>query len=104
MNPFAPPADDALGVAPSLARRAQDYMIHGDTLVVPKGGVLPDFCIYSGEPSRERIQRKLVWVPPALVALVVISPVIYLIVYFIVRKTGTLGYSLGEAGRNRRKS
>lgn len=87
-----------------MVRRGGDYLIHGDTLVAPKGAVLPDVCIYSGEPSRDRVQRKLVWVPPALAALVVISPLIYLIVYFIVRKTGTLDYSLGEAARKRRQS
>src|SRR5262245_60689364 len=100
MNPFEPPADDA----PAFARRTNDFSLNGQTLIAQKGAVLPDICIYSGEPSRDRVERKLVWASPGLAALVVISPLIYLIVYFIVRKTGTLSYSLGEAARQRRTS
>jgi uncharacterized membrane protein len=80
-------------------------MLTGDTLVVEKDAALPDFCIFSGEPTQGgRVRQKLAWAPPALAALVVISPLIYIIVYLIVRKTGTLDYALSPGARSRKRS
>lgn len=74
-------------------------------LIVEKGTALPDLCLYSGEPTvGKRVTKKLWWAPPTLALLIVVSALIYLIVYFIVRKSGTIEYSLSEDARNRRTS
>ncbi len=103
MNPFEPPAEDSLGRAP--ARRRGGYYMSGQTLVADKGTALPELCLYSGQPTQgKRVTKKLVWATPAISILMVISPLIYLIVYFIVRKSGMLEYSLSDEARSRRTS
>ena len=102
MNPFQPPADDLPARFPSQ-RRGSGFVVTGETLIGEKGASLPDLCLYSGKPaSGERTTKKFVWAPPALAILVAFSPLIYLIVYFIVRKSGTLQYSLSDEARQRR--
>ena len=104
MNPFQPPADDSLGFAQSK-RRGSGYFVDGQLLVAEKGTALPDLCLYSGQPTQgQRTTKKLVWASPAIAILLVISPLIYIIVYLIVRKSGTLEYSLGDEARSRRTS
>jgi hypothetical protein len=102
-NPYAPPRSDSYGGS----RRGNDsgYQLMGDVLIAEKGVELPDLCIFSGEATEgARVRRKLQWAPPWLAILVAISPLIYVIVYYIVRETGELGYALSPAARARRTS
>jgi hypothetical protein len=104
MNPFQPPADDSLRPAP-FTRHGSGYVVNGQTLIAEKGTRLPDLCLYSGEPTHgQRVTKNLVWATPAITFLVVISPLIYIIAYFIVRKMGALEYSLSEEAQSRRTS
>jgi hypothetical protein len=74
-------------------------------LIAEQGAALPDLCLYSGKPTRgQRVTKKLVWAPPTLAILLLISPLIYLVAYFIVRKTAALEYSLSKKARKRRAS
>ena len=102
VNPYAPPRSEtpaALVVTPS------GYRAEGNVLFVDKGVELPDVCIFSGEPTSEgRARKKLQWAPSWLAVLIVISPLVYIIVYYLVRETGTLGFSIGRAARKRRAS
>jgi uncharacterized membrane protein (DUF485 family) len=104
MNPFQPPAEDSPHHARS-GRRGGRYFVDGQLLIAEKGAALPDLCLYNGQPTRDaRVNKELVWATPAIAVLVVISPLIYLIVYFIVRKKAALEYSLSEEARGRRTS
>ena len=81
------------------------YYVSGLLLVADKGAALPDLCLYSGKPtSAKRVTKKFSWAAPGLALLVLVSPLIYIIAYFIVRKTGTLEFSLSEEARSRRTS
>jgi uncharacterized membrane protein len=50
-----------------------------------------------------RTRRTLSWVPSWL-AILALSPIVYLIVYLFVRKTGELDYALGERARKRQRA
>ncbi len=102
LNPYAAPKDST--ELPAGSHAHGDYRIEGDLLVVEKGASLPDICIYSGERGDSRVQRKLQWAPPWLAVVVVISPLIYLILYFIMRKTGEIDFALSPAARARRQT
>lgn len=98
-NPYAPPVASAAvtGVG------AGSWRLDGDTLVVDKGATLPNLCLFDGRPVEGApLQKTLTWVPPWVTILVLLSPLIYLIAFFIVRKTGSLGYWLGEEAKRRR--
>ena len=98
-NPFAPPrAELSLGRADASA-----FRLEGQVLVAKRGAVLPDLCLWGGHnEGTERIHQTLVWAPP-WTAILVFSPLIYIIVYFIVRKRGELAYALGPAARARQR-
>jgi hypothetical protein len=102
LNPYAPPVATGPGFPMQTAPGA--FRIEGDKLVIAKEGALPPLCIWNGEPAADGyVQRKLTWVPPWTGAFV-ISPIIYLIVFLIVKKTGGLRFALGQTARKRRKS
>lgn len=99
-NPYAPPVAsvEAFGTTSQ-----GDWQLQGDTLVVQKGALLPRICLYDGTTvNGASIQRNMAWVPVWVRILVVLSPLIFLIVFFIVRKQGTVGYYLGDAAKKRR--
>jgi tryptophan-rich sensory protein len=98
-NPFAPPrAVLTAHVGPNAPFELKD-----NVLSVQKGATLPSLCIWNGEAQgAERVHKTLHWAPP-WVAILALSPLIYLVVYFIVRKSGTLDYALGPAARARKQ-
>ncbi len=100
-NPYAPPQHDDLSGLPLGA--GGGVRLAGDTLICDKGSALPRLCLYSGEPSNERISRTLSWAPQWSFVVFAVSPLIGAIIYFIVRKTGQLEYSLSPAARQRAK-
>jgi hypothetical protein len=66
---------------------------------------LPDRCVRCNEPAQGyRLRRKLYWHHPGLYALLVISPLIYVIVALIVRKTTTVSAGLCPVHRTRRRN
>lgn len=103
MNPYAPPQAESFGAFRTGA--ATGYHVQGDCLVVEKGTALPDICVLTGQRTQgDRVQRKLQWAPPWLAVVVVISPLIYIIIYFIMRKTGELSFALSPEARKRRQT
>lgn len=101
-NPYAPPVAAGSGVAVGAPG---GFRLEGETLIVDKGATLPNLCLYDGSAVRGApTQKTLTWVPPWVTLLVVLSPLIYIIVYLVVKKTGAVGYYLGEEARRRRTS
>ena len=99
-NPFAPPRAE---LSLSVRTDASAFRLEGQVLVAKRGAVLPDLCLWGGHTEgTERMHQTLVWAPPWTVILV-FSPLIYIIVYFVVRKRGELGYALGPAARARQR-
>lgn len=101
-NPYAPPQHDDFSGLPLGAGGGPRLL--GDTLICDKGSALPPLCLFNGEPSNERLSRTLSWAPQWFLAVAVMSPLIGAIVYFIVRKTGQLEYSLSTTARKRSRS
>jgi len=101
-NPYAPPQHDDFSALATGS--ASDLRLAGDTLIFDKGASLPRLCLFSGEPSDERTSRTLWWAPQWAFVIVAVSPLIGAIVYFVVRKSGTVEYSLSAAARKRQRS
>jgi uncharacterized membrane protein YhaH (DUF805 family) len=104
LNPYAPPKSDWVQ-APSLtALSPQQWWLEGDTLVVLRFGTLPtDLCIKTGQPTEQPpVKRKVQWIHPAF-AIAVLSPIIFLILFLIFRKTGELTYGVSPEFLQRKK-
>jgi hypothetical protein len=101
VNPFAPPQTDVLHGPPAAGGRA--FTVEGRTLVVRRDELLPQLCIWSGEPTSEpRTPTKLYWAPTWTV-IFVISPLIYILVYLIARKSAYVSFAVGPEARERRR-
>jgi hypothetical protein len=102
-NPYAAPETDAKDPYFSHGRNQGGIWRDGLILVMDKEAKLPDRCVKCDEPSeKERLRRNLYWHHPAYYALVLISPLIYLIAYAIVRKTAQVDVGLCSQHRWRR--
>jgi hypothetical protein len=79
------------------------YWRDGKQLVVRKGTELPDRCVKCNAPAEGyRLRRNLSWHAPAWYLLILISLLIYIIVYFFVRNTAKLDVGVCPAHRRRR--
>ena len=99
-NPYAPPRHDEQDLL--LPRGGVGMM--GDVLICDKGVSLPPLCLFSGEPASSRTSRLLAWAPQWWGLVAVMSPLIGLLLYFVVRKTGKLEYSLSPAASQRARN
>jgi len=68
-----------------------------------KAAPLPDICLKSNGKATRRLPRSLSWHHPAIYVLVVISPIIYIIVALVVRKTATIQLPLTDEWYARRR-
>jgi hypothetical protein len=101
-NPYAPP--QATGPSFPGQMSSSAFRVEGDRLIILKDAVLPPICVWNGEPAPEGyVQRNLTWVPQ-WTAVFALSPLIYIIIFMVVKKTGGLRYALSEAARKRRRS
>jgi hypothetical protein len=73
-------------------------------LTCDKGASLPRLCLFSGEPSDERVSRSLSWAPQWFVFVAVMSPLLAGLLYLVIRKTGRLEYSLSPLAKSRVRS
>jgi hypothetical protein len=97
-NPYAPP-QAALDGPIGSSQGQVTWQLQGDLLIAQKGSVLPNICIFSGQPTEgQRVNRKLQWSPQWTIML---GGVLFMLIF---RKTGYLDYALGEVGRKRKKS
>jgi hypothetical protein len=100
-----PPAQPTLGYAtPGAAMPSYELYWDGASLVTPRQVVLPDTCIKCGQPASVRKVQKVSWMHPAWSLLILVNLIILLIVYFVVRKTGSISYCLcAEHAAQRKK-
>lgn len=98
-NPYAPPVHDDFGAAPLGSNGG--FSLLGDTLTCEKGASLPNICLFSGEVGNERVSRMLSWAPQWFIFVAVMSPLLGAILYYVVRKSGKLDYSLSTAAKKR---
>lgn len=104
INPYAPPKSDWVHAPSPADTAARQWWLEGDTVVVLRGGSLPEhLCIKTGAPtSLPAAKHKVQWVHP-LVAISVISPIIFLILYLIFCKRAELSYAMSPEFIQRRK-
>src|SRR6476660_2337793 len=103
VNPYASPRE--VGNYPQLAigHPFAGLWRHGDMLVMHRLAPLPDICVKSNEPATRRLRRSLSWHHPAIFLLLLISPLIYIIVALILRKSATLYIPLTDEWFARRR-
>jgi len=103
VNPYASPRE--VGYYPQLAigQPFAGLWRQGDMLVMHTSAPLPDICVKSNEPAARRLKRSLSWHHPAIFLLLLISPLIYIIVALILRKSATLYIPLTEEWFARRR-
>lgn len=102
-NPYAAPTAEA--PAPVAVMAGNDLVRRdGKLLVVWDGAVLPARCVRTNAPIGPEDwtkTKKMVFTPPWVWALVLVSPLIALIVAAIIQKRFTLTYHLCKAERAR---
>ena len=75
----------------------------GSKLVLPEGTILPDLCVKCGAPAQGfRLERKLHWLHPAFLLLLVCGPLLYLIFSALLGKTATVEVGVCPTHRRRR--
>ena len=74
-----------------------------DRLVVTSPATLPPFCVKTNAPveSADMQRRRLSWCSPFLGLLILISGLLLIVLYFVLRKHCTLTFGLSPAVRNR---
>jgi len=102
INFYAPPEsweveEKRLMVDPNAAWR------DGKLLMARKGAVLPDRCLKCNAPAEGyQFHRKLYWHNPFWILVFLLSPLLFVIVYFIVRWQGSITVGLCPRHRSRR--
>jgi hypothetical protein len=103
-NPYAPPKSQLLDMKPAIARSGGIWR-DGNLLMVRKGVQLPDRCLKCNAPADGyRFHRNLSWISPFwYLGLLVIGPLIFVIIYYIVRNQGEVTAGLCPIHRARRR-
>jgi hypothetical protein len=105
INPYAAPQVAESYQAPGLTQHAfAGLWRQGNLLVMHKAAAIPDVCWLSNQPSDRRLLRKLYWHHPAVYAIVLASPLIYIIVAVILQKRATIQLPLTEEWFSRRRT
>ena len=105
-NPYQTPA----GVPPQSAppqipaqAKPKTYGVNGQQLVITHRAVLPGVCVKTGTPAHEKLKKEFMWAPPWLILTVLASPVIYVILFLIMRKKMTIELPLSAEYAAKRK-
>jgi hypothetical protein len=102
-NPYSAPE---VGITQSrLATEADEgrgVWQDGDILIMAKVARLPSRCVKCNEPATYRLKRSLSWHSQWVILLVLVSPLIYIIVALIIRKTAKIEVPLCDEHRARR--
>jgi hypothetical protein len=100
-NPYAPPKSESF----NRDRHLDDphpAWCDGNTLVARKGAELPDRCIKCNAPAGGlRFKRNIYWHSPGWF-IFIISPLIYIIVYLLVRRRAKITVGLCSYHRKKR--
>ncbi|WAC20641.1 hypothetical protein OVA24_04510 [Luteolibacter sp. SL250] len=106
VNPYSAPAALPDATPPPIPFHLFSplYFRDGKFLVVRDGAELPDVCLRTHESvggSGWRKKVPIVWTPPWVIALIVITPLIGLLVMMITRKRARITYSLNGDTRGK---
>ncbi len=89
--------------APSVKASAAtaNVRVEGKCLVVTSGAVLPPYCVKTNTAVQQPDfqQRRLSWCPPIVGLLILLSGLLLILVYFVVRKHCTITFGLSPAVR-----
>jgi hypothetical protein len=100
VNPYAPPqADYGPGFSampPPLPYGGPQVWRAGDVLVLRRGAELPGRCVACNQPTGNRWHKTFYWAPWTIRLLILLHFLIYLIVYYAVRKSADLAVPLCE--------
>ncbi len=102
-NPYQAPS-----AAPSAALPPTKVRVEDKYLVVTSGTALPSFCVKTNRAVQPQDiqQRRLSWCPPIVGLLILLSGLLLILIYFIVRKHCTISFGLSpdirKKYRNRR--
>ena len=93
-------------VAPSAALSAATVRVEGKRLVVTSGAVLPPFCVKTNTAVQQQDirQRHLSWCPPILGLLFLLSGLLLILIYFIVRKRCLITFGVSPAMRKKTRN
>jgi hypothetical protein len=84
-NPYAAPE-----VITGRHVERSGYWRDRDALIMTKDAILPGRCLKCDVTTARRLKRTLSWHPTAYYVLLLLSPILYVIVALIVRKTATV--------------
>lgn len=102
-NPYAAPATSLPPV--QTADMAHWIWRDGRCLVMHKQAVLPPICVKTNLPTDgATLKRVMYWHAPAWYALILISPLVYIVAALIVRKTATVHVGLSDPQIWRRRA
>jgi hypothetical protein len=103
-NPYAAPREE--GYLPAQAAWDNPFAglwAEGDLLVMHKLAPLPEICLKSNQPAKQRLKRNLSWHHPGYFLFILLHILIYVIVALIVRKSATIYIPLSEEWFARRR-
>jgi len=97
-NPYQAPT-----VASTATLSTTNARVEGKCLVVTSGAVLPPFCVKTNTAVQQQDvqQRRLSWCPPIVGLLILMSGLLLILVYFIVRKQCMITFGLSPAVRKK---
>jgi uncharacterized membrane protein len=76
----------------------------GKQLVMHKRANLPDRCVKSNQPADgRRLQRNLSWYHPLIYLTLVVSPLVFIIVAYVLRKQATIHVGLSKPWFRKRR-
>ncbi len=103
-NPYQAPPPVATLAEPIPAQQIQKTAgVNGDQLVVTHNAVLPKVCFKTGQAATETLVKKFTWVPPWLFLTILASPIIYIILFYIMRKQMTVTLPMSQQYASKRK-
>lgn len=91
-NPYSPPKSaDSIS---TYVDGNEGYQIVGNKIISHSPLALPDCCVKCAADTEEsdRLNKTIYWASPAIYLLILINLLVLAIVYFIIRKKGTVQY------------
>lgn len=96
--------DANTSTCPYCAEDIDEVWRNGNVLIMKKDAELPDRCIKCNLPAETHIRRDLFWHANWVYFLVFLSPLIYIVVALLVRKTAKIEIGLTHACAKKRRT
>jgi hypothetical protein len=95
--------DEPITIDYSATLADEGIDVDGKHLVVCSGAVLPPFCVKTNRPvePEDMTCRRLTWCHPLYALLILVSGLLLIILYFVVRKRCTITFGLSPEMRRR---